>query len=314
MKNLNRVHLNGLRALEAVGRLGALQAAAGELGVTAGAVSQQIIRVEEQLGQAIFERTPRGLRPTAFGGPFLARLTSAFGQLSEAVATVERRDEGILTISVAPVFASRWLIHRLDRFSAAHPQISLRIEATTTLVDLARSDVDLGIRVGPGGWPDAAAEFLMPQIVFPVCAPALAERIKTPEDLSAEPAVVDGHDAFTWDHWLKAAGFSMPPPKIRHVFSDASLCLDAALAGQGVLLAFPVLASWALKEGRLVAPVPIGVETGMGYYFVTAPGRPEPRKVAVFKQWLRQAMAEDVAASPAVRIIPARRAAPPSSP
>ncbi|MGB3812354.1 MAG: LysR substrate-binding domain-containing protein [Shinella sp.] len=313
MRNLNRVHLNGLRALEAVGRLGSLQAAAEELGVTVGAVSQQVIKAEEQLGRAIFERTARGLRETTFGAPFLARLSTAFRQLSEAVATTRRRDDAILTISVAPIFASRWLIHRIDRFSAAHPDISLRIEATMTLVDVARSDVDLGIRVGPGGWPDVAAEFLIPQVVFPVCAPALAERIRTPQDLAAQPAVVDGNDAFTWERWLKAAGFDVPAPKTRHVFSDASLCLDAALSGQGVLLGYPVLASWALKEGRLVAPFPIRVETGMGYYFVVAPGMPEPRKVTVFKRWLRAALAEDEDGF-AGAVIPARSAALPSSP
>lgn len=314
MKNLSLVHLNGLRALEAVGRLGSLQAAAGELGVTVGAVSQQIIKAEEQLGRAIFDRTARGLRQTAFGTPFLARLSLGFRQLSEAVASTQRRDDAILTISVAPIFASRWLIHRIDRFAAAHPDISLRIEATTTLVDLARSDVDLAIRVGPGTWPDVTAEFLLPQVMFPVCAPALAERIRTPQDLSQQPAVVDGNDAFTWQRWLKAAGLDVPAPKARHVFSDASLCLDAALAGQGVLLAWPVLASWALREGRLVAPFPIRVETGMGYYFVTAPGMPEPRKVSLFKRWLREAIAEDGEDGFAGALIPARRDASPSSP
>jgi DNA-binding transcriptional LysR family regulator len=313
MRNLNLVHLNGLRALEAVGRLGALQAAAEELGVTVGAVSQQVIKAEEQLGRAIFERTARGLRPTAFGAPFLTRLSDGFRQLSEAVATTRRRDDAILTISVAPIFASRWLIHRIDRFTAAHPDIGLRIEATMALVDLARSDVDLAIRVGPGGWPGVSAEFLLPQVVFPVCAPALAERIATPQDLSAQPAVVDGNDAFTWERWLDAAGFDVPAPKARHVFSDASLCLDAALAGQGVLLAYPVLASWALKEGRLVAPFPIRVETGMRYYFVTAPGVPEPRKVTLFKRWLREALAEDEDGF-AGAVIPAPAAASPSSP
>lgn len=314
MRNLNLVHLNGLRALEAVGRLGSLQAAAGELGVTVGAVSQQVIKAEEQLGRPVFDRTPRGLQPTAFGGPFLARLSAAFRQLSEAVATAQRRDDAILTISVAPIFAARWLIHRIDRFSAAHPDISLRIEATTTLVDLARSDVDLGIRVGPGRWPGVAAEHLMPQVMFPVCAPALAADIRTPEDLSRQPAVVDGNEAFTWERWLAAAGFDVPAPRARHVFSDASLCLDAALGGQGVLLAWPVLASWALKEGRLVAPFPIQVETGMGYYFVSAPGVPEPRKVTLFKRWLRAALAEDRKDGLAGPVIPARRAASPSSP
>jgi DNA-binding transcriptional LysR family regulator len=103
MRNLSSVHLNGLRALEAVGRLGSLQAAAEELGVSAGAVSQQIGKAEAQLGHAIFERRPRGLEPTEIGRAVLSRLTEGFGKLSEGVAIAQRRDNNCLTISVAPV-------------------------------------------------------------------------------------------------------------------------------------------------------------------------------------------------------------------
>lgn len=294
MKNLNSIHLNGLRAIEAVGRLGSLQAAADELGVTVGAVSQQVIKAEGQLARTVFERTTRGMVPTAFGETFLKKLSSGFRELSEAVGSARHRDDAILVISVAPIFAQRWLIHRIHHFSAAHPEISLRIESTTALVDLSGSDVDLAIRIGPGGWPGVKADFVLPQEMFPVCTPALAERLRTPADLVDMPAVIDANDPFTWDVWLKAAGLDQPAPKTRHVFSDASLCLDAALAGQGVLLAWPILASWALQEGRLVAPFDIRVRTGMGYYFVTAPDIREPRKVTLFKAWMKQAIAESV--------------------
>ena len=294
MRNLNSIHLNGLRAIEAVGRLGSLQAAADELGVTIGAVSQQVIKAEGQLGRTVFDRTTRGMVPTAFGEMFLKKLNAGFRELSEAVGSARHRDDAILVISVAPIFAQRWLIHRIHHFSAAHPEISLRIESTTTLVDLSGSDVDLAIRIGPGNWPGVKAEFVLPQEMFPVCTPALAERLRTPADLVDMPAVIDANDPFTWDVWLKAAGLDQPAPKTRHMFSDASLCLDAALAGQGVLLAWPILASWALKEGRLVAPFDIRVRTGMGYYFVTAPDIREPRKVTLFKAWMKQAIAESV--------------------
>ena len=236
MNNLNLVHLNGLRALEAVGRLGSLQAAAAELGVSAGAVSQHVIKAEAQLGRQVFERVARGLMPTEFGIGLLARLTDGFRILSDAVGTARHRDETVLTISVAPVFASRWLIHRIAGFSAAHPDINLRIEATSTLADLAGSDVDIAIRVGPGTWPGVKAEFLMAQEMFPVCAPALAANLGSPADLTRFPAVVDANESFTWDRWLHEAGLDVPPPKTRHLFSDASLCLDAAIAGQGPCL------------------------------------------------------------------------------
>lgn len=314
MKALNSIHLNGLRAIEAVGRLGALQAAADELGVTVGAVSQQVIKAERQLGRTVFERTARGMQPTAFGAPFLRKLNAGFRELEEAVGTARHRDDAVLVISVAPIFASRWLIHRIHQFSAENPQISLRIESTTALADLAGSDVDLGIRIGPGNWPGVKAEFILPQEMFPVCTPALADRLRTPADLVDMPAVIDANDQFTWDRWLQAAGLDQPAPRTRHMFSDASLCLDAALAGQGVLLAWPILASWALKEGLLVAPFDIRVKTGMGYYLITAPDVREPRKVALFKTWIRRALAESMGAAMELVAIPARAAVSPSSP
>src|SRR6478735_8715669 len=152
MKNLNSVHLNGLRAVDAVGRLGSLQAAAEELGVSIGAVSQQVIKAEAQLDLVVFERTPKGMVATEPGARLLAMLTEGFRHLSQAVASTQRRDDSILTISVAPVFAARWLVYRLDRFAERHPDINLRMDATTRLVNPALCDVDIGIRVGSGDW------------------------------------------------------------------------------------------------------------------------------------------------------------------
>lgn len=295
MRNLNSVHLNGLRALEAVGRLGSLQAAADELGVSVGAVSQQVIKAEAQLGRLLFERTPKGMLGTEAGAPVLAALNEGFVRLSEAVALAQRKDECILTISVAPVLAARWLVCRLDRFMERHPEINLRLDATTKLVNLAASDIDVAIRVGKGHWPGVKAEHLLEQVVFPVCSPEMAAKLKEPADILKLPAVIDAHAMFTWDVWMQAAGLSGAPPAVRHVFNDASLCLDSAIAGQGVMLAWQTLAGFSLQEGRLVAPFGIRANTGDGYYFVTAEGSREPKKVRDFKAWIREEMAETAA-------------------
>ncbi|KQV32488.1 LysR family transcriptional regulator [Rhizobium sp. Root1203] len=292
MRNLNSVHLNGLRAMEAVGRLGSLQAAAEELGVSVGAVSQQVIKAEAQLDLVIFERTPKGMLATERGGRLLAMLTEGFRHLSQAVASTQRRDDSILTISVAPVFAARWLVYRLDRFAEHHPGISLRMDATTRLVNPALCDVDIGIRVGSGDWPDVKAELLLGQEVFPVCAPAMAARLKEPADILALPAIIDDRAMFAWEVWMREAGLSGAALETRHVFNDASLCLDAAIAGQGVMLAWQTLAGYALQQGQLAAPFGIRAKTGFGHYFVTAEGVREPKKVRDFKAWIREEMAE----------------------
>jgi DNA-binding transcriptional LysR family regulator len=288
------VHLNGLRALEAVGRLGSLQTAADELGVTIGAVSQQIIKAEAQLGRKLFERTSRGMVATEAGLPVLALLGEGFNMLSRAVSVAQRQDDTILTVSIAPIFASRWLVHRLDRFAAGYPDIRLRMDATTQIIDPGSSDVDIAIRVGAGKWPGVKAELLLAQEIFPVCAPALAARLTAPADILALPAVIDDRAMFTWETWLREVGLSGAAMEERHIFNDASLCLDAVIAGQGVMLAWQTMASYALEHGQLVDPFGIRVRTGFGHYFVTPEGVREPRKVTAFKRWICDEMAESM--------------------
>jgi DNA-binding transcriptional LysR family regulator len=294
MKNLNQVHLNGLRAVEAVARLGSLQAAAEELGVSIGAVSQQVIKTEQQLGRLLFERTSRGMVPVETADDILARLANGMRHLSDAVDLAERTDDSLLTISVAPVFAARWLVHRIADFSDRFPQISLRIDANDRLTDASHTDVDLRIRVGRGHWPGFKAELILEQRVVPLCTPAMAEKLRQPADILDLPKVIDGRAMFTWDVWLSEVGLSGAEIKARHTFSEASLCLDAAMAGQGVMLAWQTIASHQLQHGQLVAPFGPAVKTGFGHYFVTAETARRSDKVEKFKRWLKREIEEDM--------------------
>jgi DNA-binding transcriptional LysR family regulator len=287
MRNLNRFHLNGLRALEAAGRLGNLRAAAEELGVTIGAVSQQILKAEEQFGRSLFERHPKGLKPTAFGQDVLRYLSSGFAEISAGLALAERRREGVLTVSVAPVFASKWLVWRLQHFREQHPDIRIRIDADVSLVDPGSSDVDVCIRVGRGGWSNVKAEKLIDQLVFPVCSPAMAEGLHDPRDLATVPIIREPKPMFGWNAWLAPNGLDESILGDGPVFSDASLCLDAAVAGQGVFLGWETLACDAIAMERLAAPFPDRYETGISYWFVTSRSAPSTRAVGAFREWLK---------------------------
>ncbi|MCG6114544.1 MAG: LysR substrate-binding domain-containing protein [Mesorhizobium sp.] len=291
MRELNRIHLNGLRAVEAVGRLGSLQKAADELGVSVGAVSQQIIKAERQLGRALFDRAPRGLVPTAAGRAILPRLHAGFGELDAALALLRGGDQSVLVISVAPVFASKWLVPRLARFSRLHPEIRVRLDASIKLVSPDASDIDIAVRVGAGNWPGVAASFLMPQEVFPVCTPELAARLAEPRDLLSLPILRDVNSTLGWNIWLDQFGISEAELPEGHGFTDASLCLEAAMTGQGVMLAWQTLAHDALVSGRLVAPFPERAATGLGYWLVTSATRPKPRKVRAFERWIAEEVA-----------------------
>jgi len=287
MHHLNRFHLNGLRAIEAVGRLGTLRAAADELGVTIGAVSQQVLKAEEQFGRLVFERHPKGLMPTPFGEKVLRYLSAGFAEISAGLALADRRREGVLTVSVAPVFASKWLVWRLQHFRERHPDIRIRIDADVALADPNTSDVDVCIRVGRGNWPNVRAERLLDQLVFPVCSPALAGRLRHPGDLAHVPIIREPTPMFGWDTWLGPNGLDESILGDGPVFSDASLCLDAAVAGQGVFLGWETLACDSIAMGRLSAPFPDRYATGIAYWFVTSRSTSPARAVQAFRDWLK---------------------------
>ena len=262
MRNLNRVNLTGLRALEAVGRLGSLAAAAEELGVTVGAVSQQVQKAERQLGRTLFERRPRGLHKTPLGAEVTRRLGVAMAELSAAVALAEADRQGTLTVSVPPVLAEKWLVKRLSGFHSDNRDIRVRLDASEQLVDPNRTDVDLCVRVGRGDWSGVRAERLLDQLVFPVCSPALATEIDHPRDLARYPIICDPDGMFGWDVWLGPNGLDQAMLGDGPVFSNASLCLDGAMAGLGIFLAWEPMAADALAAGQLVAPFSDRYPTG----------------------------------------------------
>lgn len=294
MRNLNRVHLSGLRAVEAVGRLGNLAAAAEELGVTPGAVSQQIHRTEEALGRSLFARRPKGLEMTALGAEICRRLTTGMAELSRAVALADERADMTLTVTTAPIFASKWLVWRLAKFHAQVPGVRVRIDADATLTDPEAANVDVCIRVGRGDWPGVDCEHLLDQRVFPVCHPDMAEKLTTPADLARVPIIRDEHAMFSWDVWLKPNGLDASILGEGPLYSDGALCLDAAAAGQGVFLGWETLAADSIRMGRLVAPFPDRYETGDSYWFVTGRGVRPNRNVRLFRDWLREELDKSV--------------------
>ncbi|WP_126978440.1 LysR substrate-binding domain-containing protein [Frigidibacter oleivorans] len=291
MQPLNRLHLSGLRAVEAVARLGSLRAAAAELGVTPGAVSQQVARTEAALGRALFLRQPEGMQLTEAGAEVAPLLRAGFGQIAAAVARLDPGRGDLLTVSVAPILASRWLIWRLPGFQRAHPEVKVRIEADVALADPDRSDVDLCIRVGRGPYPGLRAEPLFRQRVAAVCAPDLAARFAGPADLARLPVIREPAPMFGWEVWLAPQGLADLQLGEGPVFSDASLCLDAAISGAGVFLAFEVVAADALERGTLVALPPGFVGTDLHYWLVTSGTRRPGPAARAFALWLRAELA-----------------------
>src|SRR5476651_1834374 len=178
--------LNALRAFEAAARHLNFSRAADELSVTPGAVSQQIQSLEDYVGAALVKRTPLGLLLTDAAQTALPALREAFDRLAEAASLLTAAVDGRrLTLTAAPSFAAKWLVPRLGRFEAVHPQVDVWLSADMDLVDFAAGEIDLAIRYGAGHYPGLEAIRLMQETVIPMMAPELmaSNPINAPGDL-----------------------------------------------------------------------------------------------------------------------------------
>lgn len=288
--------LNALRAFATAARHLSIAKAAQELNVTPAAVSQQIKLLESHLGVALFRRLNRALALTEAGQACLPGLIDGFARLADAVARVALVTEsGVLTVSVAPSFAAKWLVPRLDSFREACPGIDVRISASMQLTDFARDAVDLAIRYGGGNYPGSQVERLLPEMVFPVCSPVLMQgkdALVSPDRLVAHTLLHDDNPEQDetcpdWRMWLRAAKVDGVDPGRGPRFNQSSLVLEAAINGRGVALAKSQLAAADLRAGRLVKPFELSFPVAFAYYIVCPHPSAELPKVRRFRTWLK---------------------------
>ncbi|MFD4121335.1 LysR substrate-binding domain-containing protein [Alcaligenes faecalis] len=272
--------LNALRAFEVSGRRLSFRAAADELGVTQGAVAQQVRALEEHLGLALFQRHPRGLQLTLAGAAYLAEVTRAFDTLADATGRLLVRPDTV-TISVTPTVAAKLLIPRLGDLQAALPDVELRTVATEALSDFERDQVDIAVRLTrPPFAADLEAKLLFRQDLVAVASPRLVRNVTLPlssEQLRALPLL---HDA--QGHWATFLKTSSKLPGA--VFNQTTLALDAAMAGQGVALACKAFVGMDLAAGRLVQVAEAGT-LGPDFYLVRKCSAPVRQSVDAVWDW-----------------------------
>ena len=290
--------LNALRVFESAARHLSFSRAAEELAVTPGAVSQQIRQLEEIIRAPLFKRGARGLQLTDLGrssAPLVAEGLDRLRDVSTLMREPPRRRQ--VSISVAPSFASKWLMPRMDDFHALHPEIEVWVSADMEPVAFDQGQVDLAIRYGPGHYPGHASERLLIESVLPVCAPSLMQSpnaILTPADLvhhvllhdmsgDGDPGRPD------WPMWLMARGVRHADARRGSRFNQSAMLIEAAVAGRGVALAKRTLAQADLAAGRLVAPFHDGgAVVGFAYHLVHPKDRPLSPSAKAFTDWLRK--------------------------
>jgi LysR family glycine cleavage system transcriptional activator len=249
--------LNGLKAFEAAARHLNFRMAADELGVTQGAVAQQVRGLEAELGIRLFERLPRTLALTDEGRSYMADIRRAFEIIARA--TVDLKPQPVkLTISTTPTFASKWLIPRLPDLTAQHPDLDIHIVATDRVSNFQIEGVDLAVRMGrPPFAPGLSSELLFSQEIVAVCSPMLLKQLGVPRtraELARYPLLQDAHNF--WPEFIErefGAEISdgEAPASKRLSFNQTSHAIDAAIAGQGIVLATRSFVAADIAERRL---------------------------------------------------------------
>ena len=282
--------LSALRAFDAAARNLSFTKAGLELNVTQAAVSYQVRRLEDHFGTKLFHRLNRALALTDAGHAFYAAVKQAFDLLAVDSHQLTGRDrQKTVTVSASQSLATKWLIPRLDRFRARHPQIRIHIEATDAVADLTAGKVHVALRYAQRIDPALSSVLLFAEQVFPVCSPVLFDDslpLGDPRDLRHHTLIHDVMTDITWRDWLGATGIEGDFATHGPSFSHSGLAIDAAIEGQGVALGRSALIVDDLTAGRLVRPFDITLLSTYAYYVVWFGERTNNPNVTAFIDWV----------------------------
>jgi LysR family glycine cleavage system transcriptional activator len=291
------ISAGNLRAFEAVARHLNFRAASEEMALTQSAVSRQIQSLEEEVGVSLFLRHTRAVELTSAGAQLLLAVSNALPRIDGAVRQI-RQSAGRKSVSLTTFasFASMWLIPRLEQFQRDHPEIDIRIDASDTSLDLDVADVDLALRYGPMANMPANAIRLFGEELTPVASPWLLKSsapLKQPADL-AQFALIEAGDAhrthlewLTWRRWFDEQQQSKLQPRRWLYFNYAYQMVQAALTGQGVVLARLPMVAESLANGDLIEPLPrLRMQSPHAYWLIVGPRSGQRPEIKDFCDWL----------------------------
>ncbi len=295
-----------LHAFLAVARSGSFRKAAEALNVTQAAVSRAVLRLEEELGVDVLERSGAGVKLTAAGVELRRRIEKPLAALEEAALHLRRQSERLrLRLSVVTSLGNLWLMPRLEDFRARHPEIEIEFRQYQREEDFLRDDVDLWIvlkRKARQQWPrQIAAEYLVGRDIVAVCTPQRAAAIRGTTGLLAQPLLYHSQFRENWTLWAEAVGAALPAHWRGTGFDLVINLVEAARAGMGVAVVQKCMVEADLAAGRLVVPVPGSASTGRGYWLCRRRALGAHPAADLFSDWVRDQAAASERASPAGR-------------
>lgn len=311
---MSRLPLHALQGFLAAARHRNLTRAADELHLTVSALSHQLRALEERLGRRLFERGPRGVVLTTDGEALHDRIAPHLAAIEDAVRPFAAPRGDVLTLSVLPSMASAWLVPRLPRFMAAHPQVVVNLQSSVALVDFERErGVDAALRFGRGGWPGVEAVHLFDDWLTPAASPALLRGRPKPTLATLGDWPLLGDPGQRWRDWFEAFG-GRAPARFVAGFSDSETLHRAAAEGLGVALGRMTLARPLVEAGRLRFLFAQRLKSDYAHHLVYPPRNARHPALRAFRDWVlaeaREWAASDTGGAPPRRTARPRARAP----
>ncbi len=277
-----------LQAFDMAARTGSFTSASRELNITQGAVSKQIIALEEQLGVALFDRGRNAIVLTEAGRAYAKDVRSALDTIQTAsMRAMADPRSGTLTLAVLPTFGTRWLMPRLPRFLKQHPGITVHFVTRVSPFDFHTDACDAAVHYGTADWPGGECTYLMGEETIPVCSPAyLADRHPDgPADLAGHMLLHIESRLDAWPDWFRAQGLEMPDCEGAY-FEQFTTAAQAAEVGVGTALLPGFLVERELSEARLVKLFDLPYSSPQGYHLVLPLERADYAPARAFREWL----------------------------
>lgn len=285
--------LSYLAAFESAARHESFTCAADELCVTQSAISRQIRLLEETLGCALFVRSHKAVALTSEGRKFQRAVTASLELLCAAAYELKvKRSSSTVTVSVDLAIASFWLIPKLPKFRAAHPEIIVHVDASDEDTHRISEGADLAIQFGDGYWPGCNARFLLEEEIFPVCSPRYLSKLPPlagPEDLLLTTIIhFETHhwDWMDWKAWFAHTNTVLPKERQDLYINNYPAVIQAALGGQGIAMGWRHLVDDLLSSGALVRPIETSVQTKRGFYLVHPSDSVLSDEARTFCEWI----------------------------
>ncbi|WP_373003932.1 transcriptional regulator GcvA [Hyphomonas sp.] len=294
--------LTALRAFEAAARLGSFREAADELSVSQSAISHQVKHLEEQLGIALFVRTPRAVELSDAGAAYFPVVRRAFDRIAEGTKQLlSPQEENILTVQMYSTFAVRWFMPRLHAFQKMHSDIKVRVNSSQTDADFSEHGIDLALMIGQRRRDEIHYEYLFSPTMLAVCSPRYkgtaqsdGRPLEMPADLAGHPILQVYPSDNDWPVWLEANKVHDVDPDAGLRFDSYDHALKMAARGMGVALAMQPYVDEDIEAGHLVDIFPERRVRTIGHWFLTYPKeRMNVRKVRLFQEWLKGQISED---------------------